>query len=469
MSAPFQILHHGAAGGVTGSCHELRLGSGAGVLVDCGLFQGEEAGAAGERPGIEFPVAHLRALVLTHVHIDHCGRTPYLLGAGFTGPIITSAASARLLPLVLEDALQIGVTRDRTLIDKVMTRLRRQLVPLPYGQWRDVDTGTGEALAVRLQRAGHILGSAWVDWRIGTGRDARRVVFSGDLGAPYTPLLPAPRPPYQADVLVLESTYGDRLHEDRRTRRERLAAVIERALADAGTVLIPAFSIGRTQELLYEIEDIIHRRADRRAAKGLRWRDLHIVVDSPLAHRFTRVYRQLAPLWDAEARRRLRAGRHPLSFEQMLTVDGHDDHLAVVRHLRESGRAAVVLAASGMCAGGRIVDYLHQLIGDPRTDIVFVGYQARGTPGRAIQDYGPRGGYVDLEGRRHDIRARVHTLGGYSAHADQRDLLEFVRRMRRPPRQVRIVHGDDPARRALAAKIRALGRGIEVRIPGPAA
>jgi metallo-beta-lactamase family protein len=275
-------------------------------------------------------------------------------------------------------------------------------------------------------------------------------------------LLPAPRSPYRADVVVLESTYGDRLHDSLRERVGRLRATIERALQNRGTVLIPAFSIGRTQELLYELEQVIHRHGREFAARGLHWDELEVIVDSPLAARFNQVYRRLRPFWDKEARGRLRRGRHPLSFEQLLTIDDHETHLRTVDYLASSARPAIVIAASGMCAGGRIVDYLKAMLGDERHDVLFVGYQAKGAPGREIQKYGPRGGYVELDGERYTIRAGVATIGGYSAHADQDDLVRFVKRMRRQPREVRLVHGEPAAQAGLKeALLRALP-GTEV-------
>ncbi len=468
-----EITHHGAVDGVTGSCHQLHLPGGESVLVDCGLFQGAETSADGRaaagRPEIGFALDGVRALVLTHVHIDHVGRLPFLLAAGFEGPIVCTTASAQLLPLVIADALEVGVTRDRRLIERVLDRIRRQLLPLPYGQWHEMGAAM-PGLRLRLQPAGHILGSAYVefDLRLGAGRTAasrRRVVFSGDLGAPWTPLLASPRPPLRADVVVLESTYGDREHEDRRTRRRRLQAIVERALADRGTVLVPAFSIGRTQELLYELEDIIHRNRARPAAAGVPWGELDVIVDSPLATAFNAAYLQLRGQWDAEARRRLAAGRQPLAFERLVAVSEHENHLRLVQGLASSARPSIVIAASGMCAGGRIVDYLKAMLPDARHDVLFCGYQAEGTPGRAIQQYGPRGGWVELEGRRIDIRARVHTLGGFSAHADRRNLLDFIGRMRFPPRQVRLVHGEAAAKRALADELQRRHPGMEVVIP----
>jgi metallo-beta-lactamase family protein len=266
-------------------------------------------------------------------------------------------------------------------------------------------------------------------------------------------------------VLVLESTYGDRNHESRRTRRERLRAMCEHAFANRGTLLIPAFSIGRTQELLYELEAIIHQHAQRPAARGLPWGEVDILVDSPLAADFTAGYARLKRHWDAEARRTLARGRHPLAFEQLTTVSTHDDHLRTVAHLARTAYPAIVIAASGMCSGGRIVNYLKAMLGDPRHDVLFCGYQAAGTPGRTIQTYGPRGGWVELDGQRITIRAGVHTLGGYSAHADQRDLLHFVGRMRHAPGQIRIVHGDEPAKQRLATLLRREHPDAQVLIP----
>jgi len=459
-----EIRHHGGASGVTGSCHRFQLAPDRAVLVDCGLFQGQDAESLDslEQHRVTFPVEDVLALVVTHVHIDHIGRLPYLLAAGWRGPILCSLPSARLLPLVIEDALKVGFTRDRALIERFLAEVEPRLVALAYRTWHTLVDDARHRLRVRLQRAGHILGSAYVELDSldrETGA-AHRTLFSGDLGAPHAPLLPAPRPPWGCDTLVLESTYGDREHEDRRHRRDRLKAAIDRAMANGGTVVIPAFSIGRTQELLYEMETLIHR------AGSARWRELEIIVDSPLAARFTEVYRELKPWWDAEAHRRLRGGRHPLSFENLYTVSSHEEHERTVAYLAESGRPAVVIAASGMVSGGRVVNYLKRMLGDARHGVLFTGYQGAGTPGRDIQRYGPRGGWVELDGERIDIRARVETVSGYSAHADRRNLLDFVRRMRHPPRHVRLVHGDPAAQEALRETLlawaEAAGHALEV-------
>ena len=517
------IEHHGAQDGVTGSCHQLHMDAANSLLIDCGLFQGREASVDGRagagRLAIEFSLATIKALIVTHVHIDHVGRIPYLLAAGFKGPILCSEPSAKLLPIVLEDAFKLGFSRDQKEVERYIKLVEQRLQPLPYKQWFTLIETDELCVRIRLQRAGHILGSAYVEIDVlypGTG-DTKRIVFSGDLGAPHAPLLMPPEPPERADILVLESTYGDRLHEDRASRRQRLEAVIEHALQDQGTVLIPAFSIGRTQELLYELEEIIHSKlrahTDKRPLNadegdsefanswstphsqppippaenakatarsgstaniqsplpsgerarvrdnsdsseyGLEtnWPQLPIILDSPLATRFTEAYRCLQPYWNQEARERVEAGRNPLAFDNLIMIDNHADHIAVLNRLAQTARPAIVIAGNGMCSGGRIVNYLKAMLHEPRHDVLFVGYQAKGTPGHAIQQFGPKGGYVELDGERFDIRAKVTSISGYSAHADQKGLVEFVTGMREWPEEIRVVHGEAHAKRKLSA------------------
>lgn len=465
---PF-VRHHGAVSGVTGSAHEWVVSDSASVLIDCGLFQGRDTGPGGASAGelaIDFDISRLQALVLTHVHIDHVGRVPWLLAAGFQGPIYCSLPSAKLLPIVLEDAFRLGISRQPDQVERFLNVLKQRLVPLPYDHWHAIECADGSEAEICLQRAGHILGSAYVGCRY---RGDHVTVFSGDLGGSHAPILPPPTSPEGADVLVIESTYGDRRHEGRATRRQRLEGMLVRALADKGTLLIPAFSIGRTQELLYELEEIIHENRQRTMHSFLDWDALPIVLDSPLASRFTQVYRELSPYWEDEARERLAEGRRPLAFDQLLTVDGHEAHMRMVRHLADSARPAVVIAASGMCAGGRIVNYLRAMLGDKRHNVLFVGYQAAGTPGREIQRAG-QGGRVRLEGEDVAIRAGVDTISGYSAHADQQDLLDFVSGMGRWPGEIRIVHGDESAKRVLAEKMASLyqRRALAVDLLTPA-
>lgn len=462
-----KVEHHGATNGVTGSCHQLHLTSDISILIDCGLFQGAEASGRGAQANdlnIEFSLAGIQALVLTHVHIDHVGRLPWLIAAGFDSPVYCTEPSALLLPTVLEDAFMVGIQRNAQLAERFIKRVEPLLHGKPYREWTTVIERKDLICRIRFQRAGHILGSAWVecDVRYPQEKRSRRIIFSGDLGAPHAPLLPPPDIPYRADVVVLESTYGDRLHEDRRTRRQRFQAALEQALSDGGTVLIPAFSIGRTQELLYELEEIITSQQGD-------WKEMPIILDAPLATRFTALYRQLKPYWAKEALAKIAEGRKPLGFEQLLSVSTHAQHQAMVNRLAHTRQPAIVITGNGMCSAGRIINYLKAMIGDPRHNIIFTGYQAQGTPGKAIQQFGPAGGYVDLEGERFDIRAGITTLGGYSAHADQAGLVRFITRMRHWPEQVRLVHGESKAKASLAqallAEARRSKRMFEVVIP----
>lgn len=479
--------HYGAVRGVTGSCHRYLAAPDLHLLVDCGLFQGRDAwGDSLDIHRIDFDISAVKALLVTHVHIDHIGRLPYLLAAGFTGPIYCSEPSARLLPLVIEDALKVGFTRDAALIQRFLDTVGQQLVPLPYREWHSIG-GTDEvSVRIRLQRAGHILGSAYIEIDAfypalnpplnppinspASGDPAgrsHRAVFSGDLGAPHAPLLPAPESPERADTLVIESTYGNRLHDNRDTRRQRLKSVLSHALENRGTVMIPAFSIGRTQELLYELESLIHEGT---LVNDAAWADLQVIVDSPLAAKFTAVYRELKPFWDAEALARVQAGRHPLDFDSLYTVDSHEEHEQTVAYLAKTRQPAVVIAASGMAAGGRIVNYLKAMLPDPVHDVLFVGYQARGTLGHQLQNLttGPDA-TVEIDGETVKVACPITSIGGYSAHADQKDLLDFVRNMQTWPQQIRIVHGERDARETLKELLlqmaQAAGRELEVVVP----
>lgn len=453
------ITHHGGTRSVTGSCHQLHLAHAISLLIDCGLEQG--ADARPDSPALGFDICGIQALVLTHVHLDHVGRIPALLAAGFRGPILCSEPSARLLPLILEDAFRLGISSEPRQVASFLQRLEQQVKPIAFGQWHSLVEHDALQCRIRLQRAGHLLGSAYVECDISTPAQtcSTRVVFSGDIGAPHSPLLRPVQPPERADLLVLESTYGDRLHPDRSERRQRLQAVIDRALADQGTILIPAFSLGRTQELLYEIEDILHLKGllDSSAAPAsddqVNWAQLPIILDSPLAQRVTQAYRELHHYWNDQARQRLSEGRKPLGFAQLLCVDSHARHQQVVNYLKSTGRPAIVIAGNGMCSGGRIVNYLKAMLGDPRHELVFVGYQVKGTPGALLQSGAAQ---VTLDGQMYERQAKLATLTGYSAHADQAGLVQFALGAGSPAGRVVLVHG---AARAKQALVKALGEG----------
>lgn len=438
-----ELQHHGGHDGVTGSCHQLTLDNGKAILVDCGLFQGEDARRHPDLE-IEFPLGNIEALLLTHVHIDHVGRLPYLLAAGFAGPIYCTCPTAQLLPLVIEDALKIGFTKNERMIRAFQDHVAGRLRPLDYGTWEEVIPGA----KARLTPAGHILGSCFIE----LDTEGKRVVFSGDLGAPHAPLLTDPVSPERADLMVLESTYGDKLHQGREERQKTLERVLRKTLDDKGVTIIPAFSLGRTQELLYEMNGIFERLQKEEGRNIMKAVD--VIVDSPLASRYTEIYKDLQPYWDAEAQRLLRYDDQPLVFENLTTIGDHDEHMSTMDYIHRAELPAIVLAGSGMCTGGRVVNYLKRFLGEKNADVIFVGYQGRGTPGREIQNGDQR---VELNGDSIEVRAGVHTISGYSAHADQQNLIDFATGMDKPPGEVVLVHGDDEPKAALRSKLSDMG------------
>ncbi|AJG15127.1 MULTISPECIES: MBL fold metallo-hydrolase RNA specificity domain-containing protein [Pseudomonas] len=456
------LSHHGGVRGVTGSCHQLHLDPSTSLLIDCGLEQGAEAapGAASEPLG--FGVQGIQALVITHVHLDHVGRIPALLAAGYRGPILCSEPSVRLLPLVLEDAYKLSISSEPAHVARYLEFISDLIVPLPFEQWHTLVERPGLGCRIRLQRAGHLLGSAYVECDMHHGQFNSRYVFSGDLGAGGNPLLRPVQPPERADVLVLESIYGDRLHPHNGDRRQQLEEAIDRALADKGTLLIPSFSLGRTQELLCELEDILYSKAlvgstgPCLEGEPLDWSQLPIILDSPLAQRITGVYRDLHDYWNAEARARLAEGRDPLGFSQLFSVDTHARHQQVVNYLKSTGRPAIVIAGNGMCSGGRIVNYLKAMLGNSRHEVLFVGYQAKGTPGAVIQACEGAEGFVqvDLDGQMYEVCAKVINVDGYSGHADQAGLVSFVQGIPAVPGCIVLVHGESRAKVSLKQAIR---------------
>ncbi|EKO3607642.1 MBL fold metallo-hydrolase [Vibrio metschnikovii] len=435
-----QILHHGGKNTVTGSCHELRA-DGVAVLIDCGLFQGKDATDV----ALDFPVEHIDALIVTHAHIDHIGRIPWLLAAGFTGPIYCTPASAELIPLMLEDGLKLQLGLNRQQIQQVLAIIKQRLRPFCYGEWVTI-SGYGQAqasLQLRFQPAGHILGSAYVELRLANGEV---VVFSGDLGASNTPLLPDPQSPLRADYLIIETTYGNRNHDDVAGRAEKLREIIQRSLENGGTILIPAFSVGRTQELLFDIERLIfEHKIDA---------DLPIILDSPMAQQVTQSYRRFKALWGEEAKQRLEMHRHPLAFDQCIQITDFRTHQALVNRLASTGASAIVVAASGMCQGGRIVEYLKALLGDERTDVIFAGFQAEGTLGRTIAE-GEKS--ICIDGEEIDVKASIHVMSGYSAHADQSELLAFIKGIDQPPKEIHLIHGERSAKQGFAKALTEIG------------
>ncbi len=450
-----KILHHGAVEGVTGSCHEIVFDDKTSLLIDCGIFQGGDSspyGVFADNQLIDFDITRLRGLLCTHVHNDHIAQLPYLIAAGFDQPIYCSFPSSILLPEVLRESIKMSGIVPRNKIEALVERIKKLLKPLSYDQWYSVLPG----VEIRLMPTGHILGACYIE----CDNRGERFVFSGDLGCSDNKLLNPPVSPEKATTLVLEATYGNRLHGDRSQRGIYLEHSIEKAVQDRGAVLIPAFSLGRTQEILFELERIISRRLEQHADDS--WADIAVVVDSPLASRFNKLYRKLKPYWHHEALERYKQGDRPFSFKNLITVKDHETHLKVVQFLKKTAQPTIVVSASGMLSGGRIMNYLQALLPDERTDLLFVGYQANGTLGRRLIE-GER--HVVIDGEKIDVNAKIHVLKGFSAHADKNDLLAFVNGIKNAPQEIRIVHGDDRAKSALCSVLKAQYPQSHVWIP----
>lgn len=348
------ITHRGAVTGVTGSCHKLYMDEGHALLVECGLFQGADTSPEG-RAGtgnfaIDSPLYSTQALVVTHVHIDHVGRISYLLAAGFKGPILCSEPSAKLLPIVLEDAFKLGFSREQQQVERYLRLIEQRIVALSCNQCFNLIEARQLCVRIRLQQAGHILDSVCVEIGLvySLGGEKERIVFSGNLGAVHATILPAPKPPCTAEILVIESAYGDRLHEDA-ARCQRLGSFLMYVLSNQGAVIIPAFSIGRIQELLCELEGIIYRRRLKVSPSRLDRGSLPIVLDLSLLSCFALIYREL----DREAWPRPRKGCDPLASRHLLSVDSHQACLAMVNRLTLAAWLAIVIAGNGMCSIGR--------------------------------------------------------------------------------------------------------------------
>jgi metallo-beta-lactamase family protein len=434
------VIHLGGEKCVTGACHLFQV-QGMNILVDCGMAQGHDRAL----PLSNWPVkvSDLDFVFLTHAHVDHIGRLPNLVEAGFQGEIICSHPTKALLAPMLRDAMRFGEFEE-----SAAQRIGHSIEELSWGFEYNQVFELGKGVTFKLGRTGHILGSCFI--RFESRRDNFSVCFSGDLGNPGRPLLPDPDPADPVDFLVLESTYGNRLHETHGARAGQLAAILNRCLSDGGIVYIPAFALGRTQEILYELDRIFSTPEFFKTYSNLTpEKRPPVFIDSPLGLSITEIYSKMSAFWDQEARDLIRGGDNPIDFGKLFAVQRYDQHA----QLLDFKGPAIVIAGSGMYTGGRIVDHLLAGIEDPRNDILFVGYMADGTPGREIQEKAKEKGRVVLDGASRQVRAGVHVLSGYSAHADQQGLLDWVAGMGEKPRMIRLVHGDGDARRVLGAKL----------------
>jgi metallo-beta-lactamase family protein len=418
-----KIAFHGAAQGVTGSCHLLTC-AGKQVLIDCGMYQGSRELVEDNADDFGFDPAGIDYLLLTHAHLDHCGRIPLLANRGFNGEIITTAASRELARLVMMDSAGLQEEEARYRNRRARRRGKEgEFQPL----YTTLDTfnamenfgrkarhGEPLQLAPGIRAtfidAGHILGSASILLELEEGGSTRRVVFSGDLGLGGRPILRDPVMPPQADVVVMETTYGDRPHKELQPSVEELYDAINATVKRGGNVVIPTFALERAQEILF----YLHAGKEQ----GILPEFLQVFLDSPMAISATEIFRRHPECYDAETAALFRSGRDPFMFNGLHFTRETAESMAI----NQVAGGAVIMAGSGMCTGGRVRHHLKHNLGREHSSVIFVGYAARGTLARRIVD-GAR--HVDIFGEEYAVRAQIHTIGGFSAHAGQTGLLAW--------------------------------------------
>ncbi|MGE0624878.1 MAG: MBL fold metallo-hydrolase RNA specificity domain-containing protein [Pseudomonadales bacterium] len=451
-----ELEFYGAAGHVTGSCHILRVGEST-VLLDCGMIQGGDQDEAKNADPFPFDPAAIDAVVLSHAHIDHSGRLPLLVKRGFTGTIHTQNATQALIGILLDDAAGLEDSRVRR-ENRQREEKNKPLIEPLYTQ-ADVDAALElsrghkyheridvvPGVSLRYLDAGHIMGSAVVELTLTDGGEERVLVFSGDLGQYDSPILRDPESPERADVVIMESTYGDREHRDRAESLTEMGQVFLDAWEEGGNVLIPAFAVGRSQEILYHL-------GKHYEEWGIdRW---HIFLDSPLGIEASEIYWDYEHLFDKEASQLFREKVVMPRLPNLHFTRSAEESRVINR--MDSG--AIVIAGSGMCNGGRILHHFRHNIDRREAHVIFTGFQPPGTLGRRIIDGADT---IRIYRETYQVRAQVHTIGGMSAHGDQSDLLRWLDGISGKP-SVHLVHGDPEAAEALRRTVAT--RGVKVSV-----
>ena len=434
-----KIAFHGAAQGVTGSCHLLTC-AGKQILIDCGMYQGGRELVEDNASDFGFDPAGIDYLLLTHAHLDHCGRIPLLANRGFRGEIITTAASRELARLVMMDSAGLQEEEARYRNRRARRRGREEAFqPLyttldtfnameNFGRKAHYDEPLQLASGIRATffDAGHILGSASILLELEEDGSTRRVVFSGDLGLGGRPILRDPVMPPEADVVVMETTYGDRPHKELQPSVEELYAAINATVKRGGNVVIPTFALERAQEILF----YLHAGKEQGELPEF----LQVFLDSPMAISATEIFKRHHDCYDAQTAELFRTGRDPFLFNGLHFTRETAESMAI----NQVAGGAVIMAGSGMCTGGRVRHHLKHNLGRERSSVIFVGYAAQGTLARRIVDGAKN---VNIFGEEYAVRAQIHTIGGFSAHAGQTELLDWHHHSGNPELTF-LVHGE---------------------------
>jgi metallo-beta-lactamase family protein len=456
-----KLSFHGADHDVTGSCHQVEC-AGKRILIDCGLFQGERGLVEENTEPFGFDPASIDFLLLTHAHLDHCGRLPLLVKRGFQGEIISTAASRELARLVLLDSGHLHEQEARRTIRHAARRGNRvegseplytELDALNSFDYFGRTAGYNQALdlapGIRATfiDAGHILGSACIVLELTENGRQKTVLFSGDLGNSNRPILRDPAPPPKVDVVVMETTYGDRLHKPLEPSVEELYAAITGTMQQGGNVIIPTFALERAQEILFFLHEGV--------GSGRLPRTMQVFLDSPMAISATAIFERHPECYDEQTTQLFREGNDPLSLPGLHFTRETQDSIAINR----MGGGLIIMAGSGMCTGGRVLHHLRHNLWRTTSSVIFVGYAANGTLARKIIDGAT---HVHLYGEEIPVRANIQTINGFSAHADQAELLAWHRQTGEPERTF-LVHGEEETMRLFATLLKSTG--IEMPIP----
>ena len=449
-----KIKFCGAVNEVTGSCHLVTTERHQ-ILLDCGMFQGGKKEEAQNLEPFPFNPVEIECVILSHAHVDHCGRLPLLVKQGFTGPIYCTDATADLLKVMLPDCAHIQQKEAEWQTKKALRKglspvepmytmedanaALKQVSPILYDQLFTVN----DQMKAVFNDAGHILGSAITELWITENEKTVKLVYTGDIGVDDRPILRDPKKIKKADFVVMESTYGDRLHESNESSIQALIDIIADTVKRGGNVIIPAFAVGRTQELIYELNRFYESEEYYHDLLS----NVQVYIDSPMAVTTTQVFRRNAQVFDAETKDYILNGDNPLDFPNLNFTRTSDESKA----LNEDNRPKIIISASGMCDAGRIRHHLKHNLWNPKNSIVFVGYQANGTLGRRIVD-----GEKELSvlGEKILVQAKIYYLEGFSGHADYEGLLDWVKGLQKAPQHIFLVHGETEAKEALEQKIR---------------
>jgi len=442
-----QLHFLGAAGTVTGSRFLLET-KGKNFLVDCGLFQGLKELRLKNWDDFPHAPVEIDAIFLTHAHIDHSGYVPRLSKYGFSEKVYCTHATKDLCHILLPDtghlqeedahwANKKGFSKHSPALPlytvEDATNALKQFRPLYYGE----DFWLSDEIRIKLKDAGHILGSAFVDVKIKNGNDNTRILFSGDLGRPDMPILRNPVQAFNVDYLILESTYGDRLHTPG-TPNDDLAQVIQRSVDRGGVLVIPSFAVGRTQSLLYTLRQL----EDEKKIPGL-----PVYIDSPMAINATRIFERHKGDYDFQAKI-LELNKVKVLHPKRLKICREREKSMMINQVKDS---AIIISASGMVAGGRILHHLVQRLPDEKNTVLFIGYQAKGTRGRALLEGKTS---IKIHGQPVPVKAKIENMSGFSAHADYNETLAWLMGFNRPPKKTFLVHGEPDASQALADRIK---------------